>query len=63
MEQQRGVRLQQRARRFLGNSGGRVVQPGADTNNSNLKNTYGEVKVWGYEEQNMGKARACGSAA
>jgi hypothetical protein len=26
---------------------------GADTNNSNLKNNYGEVKVFGYEEQKM----------
>lgn len=39
---------------FLGNSVvGEWCNLGADTNNSNLKNTYGEVKVWGYEEQNM----------
>ena len=39
---------------FLGNSVlGEWCNLGADTNNSNLKNTYGEVKVWGYEEENM----------
>jgi hypothetical protein len=38
---------------FLGNSViGEWCNLGADTNNSNLKNNYGEVKVFGYEEQN-----------
>lgn len=36
---------------FLGNSVlGEWCNLGADTNNSNLKNTYGEVKVWSYAE-------------
>ena len=39
---------------FLGNSViGEWCNLGADTNNSNLKNNYGEVKVFGYEEQKM----------
>ncbi len=39
---------------FLGNSViGEWCNLGADTNNSNLKNNYGEVKVYGYEEQKM----------
>jgi UDP-N-acetylglucosamine diphosphorylase/glucosamine-1-phosphate N-acetyltransferase len=37
---------------FLGNSViGEWCNLGADTNNSNLKNNYGEVKVWSYSEQ------------
>lgn len=37
---------------FLGNSVlGEWCNLGADTNNSNLKNTYGEVNVWSYAEQ------------
>jgi UDP-N-acetylglucosamine diphosphorylase/glucosamine-1-phosphate N-acetyltransferase len=36
---------------FLGNSVlGEWCNLGADTNNSNLKNNYGEVKVWSYKE-------------
>ncbi|HNI06201.1 MAG TPA: GlmU family protein [Flavobacteriales bacterium] len=39
---------------FLGNSVlGEWCNLGADTNNSNLKNTYGRVKVWSYAEENM----------
>ncbi len=39
---------------FLGNSVlGEWCNLGADTNNSNLKNTYGSVKAWGYEEENF----------
>jgi len=37
---------------FLGNSViGEWCNLGADTNNSNLKNNYSEVKVWNYSEQ------------
>jgi UDP-N-acetylglucosamine diphosphorylase/glucosamine-1-phosphate N-acetyltransferase len=37
---------------FLGNSViGEWCNLGADTNNSNLKNNYGEVKVWSMEER------------
>lgn len=37
---------------FLGNSViGEWCNLGADTNNSNLKNNYGEVKVWDYETE------------
>ncbi len=37
---------------FLGNSVlGEWCNLGADTNNSNLKNNYGEVDVWSYQEQ------------
>lgn len=37
---------------FLGNSViGEWVNLGADTNNSNLKNTYDEVKLWSYAEK------------
>lgn len=36
---------------FLGNSViGEWCNLGADTNNSNLKNNYGEVRVWNYEQ-------------
>lgn len=39
---------------FLGNSVlGEWCNLGADTNNSNLKNNYGEVRIYGYAEQNM----------
>lgn len=39
---------------FLGNSViGEWCNLGADTNNSNLKNNYGEVKVFSYAEQKM----------
>jgi UDP-N-acetylglucosamine diphosphorylase/glucosamine-1-phosphate N-acetyltransferase len=39
---------------FLGNSVlGEWCNLGADTNNSNLKNTYGQVKAWSYVEENM----------
>lgn len=39
---------------FLGNSViGEWCNLGADTNNSNLKNNYGEVKVYSYPEQKM----------
>ncbi len=38
---------------FLGNSViGEWCNLGADTNNSNLKNNYGEVKVWSYAKAN-----------
>jgi UDP-N-acetylglucosamine diphosphorylase/glucosamine-1-phosphate N-acetyltransferase len=37
---------------FVGNSViGEWVNMGADTNNSNLKNTYDEVKLWSYSEK------------
>ena len=37
---------------FLGNSViGEWCNLGADTNNSNLKNNYGNVKVWSYQEK------------
>ncbi len=37
---------------FVGNSViGEWVNMGADTNNSNLKNTYDEVKLWSYTEK------------
>ena len=43
---------------FLGNSViGEWCNLGADTNNSNLKNNYGEIKVWNYaseKEENSG---------
>lgn len=39
---------------FLGNSVmGEWCNLGADTNNSNLKNNYGEVKAWNYTQQKM----------
>jgi len=39
---------------FLGNSVlGEWCNLGADTNNSNLKNNYGNVKIWNYERQKM----------
>lgn len=39
---------------FLGNSViGEWCNLGADTNNSNLKNNYGEVKVWSYLEEDF----------
>ncbi len=39
---------------FLGNSViGEWCNLGADTNNSNLKNNYGVVKVWSYEQKKM----------
>lgn len=39
---------------FLGNSVlGEWCNLGADTNNSNLKNNYGEVKIWNYNEEGM----------
>lgn len=39
---------------FLGNSViGEWCNLGADTNNSNLKNNYGEVKIWDYEHGHM----------
>lgn len=41
---------------FLGNSVlGEWCNLGADTNNSNLKNNYDEVRVWSYEEQRFAK--------
>ncbi len=37
---------------FLGNSViGEWCNLGADTNNSNLKNNYAEVKIWNYDKQ------------
>lgn len=39
---------------FLGNSVlGEWCNLGADTNNSNLKNNYGEVKLWNYSSKNL----------
>lgn len=39
---------------YLGNSVlGEWVNLGADTNCSNLKNTFSEVKIWDYESQNL----------
>jgi len=39
---------------FLGNSVvGEWCNLGADTNNSNLKNNYGEVKMWNYKERDF----------
>jgi UDP-N-acetylglucosamine diphosphorylase/glucosamine-1-phosphate N-acetyltransferase len=39
---------------FLGNSVlGEWCNLGADTNNSNLKNNYGNVKLWNYDSQKM----------
>ena len=39
---------------FLGNSVlGEWCNLGADTNNSNLKNNYGNVKLWNYAQQEM----------
>jgi UDP-N-acetylglucosamine diphosphorylase/glucosamine-1-phosphate N-acetyltransferase len=41
---------------FLGNSViGEWCNIGADTNNSNLKNTYEEVKLWNYVTENFSK--------
>lgn len=41
---------------FLGNSVlGEWCNLGADTNNSNLKNNYDEVRVWSYKEQRFAK--------
>jgi len=41
---------------FLGNSVlGEWCNIGADSNNSNLKNTYDEVKLWNYESEDMEK--------
>ncbi len=41
---------------FLGNSViGEWCNLGADTNNSNLKNNYAEVKVWSYENDRFAK--------
>ena len=41
---------------FLGNSViGEWYNLGADTNNSNLKNNYGEVKLWNYDIQGFEK--------
>ena len=41
---------------FLGNSVlGEWCNLGADTNNSNLKNNYDEVRVWSYETQRFAK--------
>jgi len=43
---------------FLGNSViGEWCNLGADTNNSNLKNNYAEVRVWNYEAQRFIKTR------
>lgn len=42
---------------FIGNSViGEWCNLGADTNNSNLKNNYGEVKVWDYEREAFEKS-------
>jgi UDP-N-acetylglucosamine diphosphorylase/glucosamine-1-phosphate N-acetyltransferase len=41
---------------FLGNSVlGEWCNLGADTNNSNLKNNYDEVRLWNYSEQRFAK--------
>jgi UDP-N-acetylglucosamine diphosphorylase/glucosamine-1-phosphate N-acetyltransferase len=41
---------------FLGNSViGEWCNLGADTNNSNLKNNYAEVRIWSYETENFAK--------
>ncbi|MBI1289040.1 MAG: glucose-1-phosphate thymidylyltransferase [Flavobacteriales bacterium] len=41
---------------FLGNSVlGEWCNLGADTNNSNLKNNYDEVRIWSYEQQRFAK--------
>tara|TARA_B110000285_G_scaffold193316_1_gene222258 strand:- start:2357 stop:3529 length:1173 start_codon:yes stop_codon:yes gene_type:complete len=41
---------------YLGNSVvGEWCNLGADTNNSNLKNNYAEVRLWSYETQNFAK--------
>ena len=41
---------------FLGNSVlGEWCNLGADTNNSNLKNNYAEVRLWDYEEERFAK--------
>ena len=41
---------------FLGNSViGEWCNLGADTNNSNLKNNYAEVKLWSYETERFAK--------
>ncbi len=48
---------------FLGNSVlGEWCNLGADTNNSNLKNNYDEVRVWSYDEKRFAKTglRFCG---
>jgi UDP-N-acetylglucosamine diphosphorylase/glucosamine-1-phosphate N-acetyltransferase len=41
---------------YLGNSiVGEWCNLGADTNNSNLKNNYAEVRLWSYETENFAK--------
>jgi len=41
---------------FLGNAVlGEWCNLGADTNNSNLKNNYAEVRIWSYETENFAK--------
>ncbi|MEI6311251.1 MAG: GlmU family protein [Bacteroidota bacterium] len=48
---------------FLGNSVlGEWCNLGADTNNSNLKNNYGEIKVWNYalDEEEYSGLQFCG---
>src|SRR5690554_5873438 len=41
---------------FLGNSViGEWCNVGADTNNSNLKNNYAEVRLWDYETENFAR--------
>lgn len=41
---------------YLGNSVmGQWCNIGADSNNSNLKNNYGEVRLWDYEKENFRK--------
>ena len=41
---------------FLGNSVlGEWCNIGADSNNSNLKNNYAEVRLWNYETENFAK--------
>ena len=41
---------------YLGNAViGEWCNLGAGTNNSNLMNNYGEVKLWGYESENFAK--------
>ena len=43
---------------FLGNSViGEWCNIGADTNNSNLKNNYAEVRLWNYQTENFAKTR------
>lgn len=52
-EQQRDARLQHKIHDgFLGNSVlGEWCNLGADTNTSNLKNTYGDVAAWSYPDE------------